>query len=68
MAQQHGQAREGGDRRQNEEGDTRRVQAKRVHLLNVVGVVGGVTVDVIRQRADLPLLHGLKKCGQSQKG
>lgn len=36
------------------------------YSLYVVGVVGGVTVDVIRQRADLPLLHGLKKRGQSK--
>jgi hypothetical protein len=30
------------------------------YLLHVAGVVGGVAIDaVIRQRADLPLLHGL---------
>lgn len=34
-----------------------------VYLLHVVGLVGGVGVDVLRHWADLPLLHDLDATG-----
>jgi hypothetical protein len=33
---------------------------KKMYSLHVIGLVGGVGVDILRHRADLPLLHDLR--------